>query len=326
MAILNPATTLPSSSRDALEQWDERYIASQQLAVPQTWVNELGDEMPTGSLETKYPMAMLALKYVESRETEPNFEQIGEKSCDLVVAEYKAGVAIELMKVLTNTFSASKWASSPAQFLQAEAIFKLKLIAAALEANTETCGWDDLALFHDSHLANPKDASKGTFDNLQASAKDCADLANIEAEFTLMKEVPDINGDVLNIQPDAIGVPRQKFQKLKNLLKQDFVPSAAGTATMRNPYNDNSILVIEMKQLTDVNDWYIFDTQLLKSIPPWILAKLLLPVPGFDALSLRRHDEQSEMFRNTGKIGVDSRIFYGSKFLFPHAIRKVAGA
>lgn len=327
MALLNPATTLPSSSQDALQIFDERYNAAQMLAQPATWVSELGEEHTTPALSTRYPMAMLNLKFAETRTGEGRFKTIGEKDVELTVAEYDEGVEIELLKVLTNTFSAKRWADAPAGLIQAEQIFKLKLIAAALEANTETCGWDDLALFHDAHLSNPKVAGSATFDNLQASTKDVADLANIEAEITAGFEVLDVNGDPLGVQFDTLCVPRQKFQKLANLLKQDFVATPAGTATMRNPYNDGSLNVVRMDQLTDVNDWYLADSKMIaRAVVPWTIAKLAIQAPGFDALSLRRFDENSDHFKKTGKIAVSQHVYYGKKFLFPHAVRKVAGA
>lgn len=329
MAQLNPATLLPTSSQDALEMYDERYLAATTalLAQPQTWVGELGEEHTTPALSTKYPMSILSLKYAETIAGEGRFKTIGEKDVELTVVEYDDGVEIDLVKLLTNTFSAKRWADAPAAMVQAEQIFKLRLIAAALEANTATCGWDGLALFHDAHYANGKDSGKGTFDNYQATTKDVADLTVLEAELTLMAATLDTNGDPLGVSGNAIGVPYQKFRKLTNLLKQDFVPSGAGTATMRNPYNDGSLTVVRMDQLTDPDDWYIFDTNLIaRGVPPWTLAKLALQGPGFDSLSLRRFDENSDSFKKTGKIGVSSHIYYGSKFLFPHAIRKVKGA
>jgi hypothetical protein len=327
MALLNPATTLPISSQDALEIFDERYNAEQMLAQPNTWVEELGEVHSTPALTTRYPMSVLALKYAETIASEGRFKTIGEKECELTVAEYDDGVEIELLKVLTNTFSAKRWADAPAAMVQAEAIFKIRLISAALEANTATCGWDDLALFHDSHLANPKDASVGTFDNYQATTKAVNDLAVLEAELTLMAAVKDVNGDRLGVNGTILGVPVEKFRLLGNLLKQDFVPTAAGTATMRNPYNDGSLTVVRMDQLTDPDDWYIFDANLIaKGVVPWTVAKLALQGPGFDSLSLRRFDETSDHFKKTGKIAVSSHVYYGSKFLFPHAIRKIKGA
>lgn len=328
MAQLNPAVTLPASSRDAQEIFDERYNGLRLLTQPQTWVADLGEVHSTPALETKYPMSFLALKYLEAKNAETRFRRIGEKEVDLTVVEHKDAVEIELLKLLTNTFQAQRWMDAPSGFIQAEEIFKLKLIADALVANTELCGWDDLALFHDSHLCNPKDASSATFDNLQASTKDVVSLTNIEAEITLMLEVKDMNGDPLGVMPDTLAVPRQKWQGLKNLLKQDFVPNSAGTATMRNPYNDAGLTVVRMDQLTDANDWYLFDSQLIaKGVVPWTLAKLALPNPGFNELGLRHFDmSNSDRCREQGVIGVSSHIFYGFKFLHPHGIRKVAGA
>lgn len=329
MALLNPAATLPSSSRDALELWDERYRAALLQTQPQTWVSELGDEIQAQALETKFPMSLLALKFQETKDFSGRFKTIGERECALTLAEYDEGVEIELKKLFTNAFVAQSWASSPAAFVHAEQMFKLKLIADALVANAAgACGWDDLALFHDSHLANPKDSSIGTFDNLQATTKDVADITKLEEEITLMADVLDINGERLGVMPTHIGVPSRKFQKLKNVLKQDFIPNAGGTATMRNPFNDAGLTVVRMDQLTDNDDWYLFDMNLIsKGVPPWVLAKFNPQGEGADEFGLRRWDmSNSDEARRKGTVGVSQHILYGYKFLFPHAIRKVAGA
>lgn len=55
MALLNPATTLPTSSQDALEIFDERYNAAQLLVQPQTWVDELGEVHTTPAMSTHLP-------------------------------------------------------------------------------------------------------------------------------------------------------------------------------------------------------------------------------------------------------------------------------
>ncbi len=278
-------------------------------------------------------MSVLALKFTETLAGEGKFKTIGEKECTLTTAEYDEGVEIELVKLCSNSFSAKRWADAPAALVQAEQMFKLKLLADALVANAAgACGWDDLALFHDSHLCNPKDANSATFDNLQATTKDVSDIAKLEEEITLMANVLDINGDRLGVMPTHIGVPTAKFQKLKNTLKQDFIPSTAtpgaGTTTMRNPYNDAGLTVVRMDQLTDNDDWYLFDMNIIsKGVPPWILAKLALPGPGFSELGIRHWDmSNSDSCRAKGTIAVSQHIYYGYKFLYPHAIRKVAGA
>lgn len=328
MAQLNPHKLLPSSSQDALEMYVERYLAVRLLQQPGTWVESFGEVATTGTTSTKYPMAFMALKYLETIDEGGGFRTIGEKDCELTVVQYDVGVEIELLKLLTNTFSAQRWRDAPAGMVQAEAVFRAKTIADALVANTATCGWDDLALFHDSHLCSPKDPNSSTFDNLQATTKDVTDIAKITEEVVLMMDgVLDENGDKLGVMPTHIGVPTAKFHKLTNTLKQDIVANTAGTASIRNPYSDGLLTAVHMPQLTDADDWYLIDANLIaKGAAPWVLAKLQLPAPGFDSLSLRVHDEKSEMYLRHSKIGVSSRIFYGSKFLYPHAIRKVAGA
>lgn len=327
MAFHNPADTLPTSSRDALELFDERFNAAQiQQAEQPDWVSVYGESSSTPALETRYPMSVLNLKFQETKTQEGRFRTIGEKDTILSVAEYDDGVEIELLKLLTNSFTAKRWAEAPGLLVRSERLFVLKLIAAALEANSGTCGWDDLALFHDSHKANPVKDGYGTFDNLQATTKDVVSLTNIEAEITAMLEVPDVNGDALGVLADTVFVPRQKWQGLKNLLKQDFVPNGAGTATMRNPYNDADLTVVPIHQFTDANDWYLLDSKMIAAgLVPWIVSKLALG-GNFAALENRYFDESSDRFKETGKIAVSRHIWYGQKFLYPHAIRKIAGA
>lgn len=328
MAQLDPQNLLPQSSQDALQIFDERYLALKALAPDPIWVEQYGEFAPTPALSTRYPMAVLALKFKETVDNGGRFKRIGEKDVELTVVEHDEGVEIELIKVCTNSFSAKRWADAPALLLHAEQMFRAKTIADMLVANSATCGWDGLALFHDSHLCNPLDSTSSTFDNLQASAKDVVSLTNIEAEITLMMEVLDENGDPLGIEPDTLFVPRQKFQGLKNLLKQDFVPNSAGTATMRNPYNDAGLTVVKIDALTDVNDWYLADSKLIANgVVPWTQAKLAMAAPGFDELCLRRYEpSNSDYARTKGVVAVSQHIYYGQKFLYPHAIRKIAGA
>ena len=328
MAQLPVHSTLPTSSQDALELFDERYLALRLLQQPELWCEILGEVDNTGSTSTKYPMSFLALKYLETQASEGRFRTIGEKDCELKVVEYDDGVEMELLKLLTNSFSARRWADAPAGLLQAEQTFKNRSVASMLEANTATCGWDDLVLFSASHKINPRDASDSTtFSNIQASTKDVLDTAKIAEEVALMMAVKDENGDKLGVKPTAIGVPTEKYHALTNVLKQDIIANAAGTASIRNPYADGTLKVVHMPELTDANDWYLFDEKLIaKGAVPWTLAKLAIPVAGFDSLSLRRFDENSDHFKRTGKIAVSSHVYYGLLPLYPHAIRKVAGA
>lgn len=328
MASLFTDETLPASSQEAIQIFDERYQAVLLRQQPSTWMETLGEFHPTPSPTTKYPMSFLALKYSELKDGAGRFQTIGEKDVELNVAEFQTGVEIELMKLLTNTFSARRWLDAPERMLHAEAVFRNRRVATMLEANTDLCGWDKLALFHDAHLCNPSDGASATFDNLQATVKDVVSVANLEAEIVLMMAgVLDENGDKLGAMPDTVGVSTQKFQPLVNLLKQDIIANTAGTASIKNPYGDGLLTVVHMPELTDVNDWFLIDSKLIAmGVTPWVSSKLALPTPGFDALGLRRFDENSDSFKKTSKIAVSSHVWYGEKSLYPHAIRLVKGA
>jgi hypothetical protein len=326
MASLDTHSTLPASSQEAIQIFDERFLAAQLLQQPPLWAETLGEISDTPSTSVHYPMSVLSLKYEETVDSAGRFKTIGEKDVELLVVEHDDGIEISLMKLLTNTFSAKRWADAPARMMLAESVFRCRKVAALLESNL-ACGWDDLTLFNDAHFANGKNASKGPFDTLQSSTKDVLDLALLEAEVVAMMSVLDENGDKLGVMPDVIGVPTAKYHPLVNKLKQDIIANAAGAVSVRNPYSDGVLSVVHLPELTDPNDFYLFDTKLIaRDVKPWIGAKLNLAAPGFDALGLRRFDENSDHFKKSGMIAVSSHIWYGFKPLYPHAIRKVLGA
>lgn len=321
--------TIPASSQEAIQIFVERYLALSLVQNPGTWCEELGVIETTPSTSVHYPMAMLALKYEETRDEGGRFRTIGERDVELKPVQHDDGVEIDVLKLVTNVFSARKWLQAPERMLQAEQVFRCRKVAQLLEANTDLCGWDGLALFADAHLANPGSSSvTATFDNLQASAKDVTNMTHLEEEIVLMMDgVLDENGDKLGVVPDTIGVPTAKFQPLMNKMKQDLIANSAGTATIRNPYADGTLKVVHMPQLTDANDWYLFDSKLCAmGAHPWAGAKLQLNGAQFDALGMRIYDESSDRFKNTGKIAISKRIWYGFKTLYPHGARKIVGA
>jgi hypothetical protein len=319
--------TLPASSQEAIQIFVERYLALSLVKDPDTWCEELGVIETTPSTSVHYPMAMLAMKYQETKDEGGRFRTIGERDVELKPVQHDDGVEIDVLKLVTNIFSARKWYQAPERMIQAEKMFRCQKIADMLEANSDLCGWDKLTLFNDAHIANPGAPTSLTFDNLQASAKDVTNMTHLEEEITLMMEVRDENGDKLGVMPDVIGVPTAKFQPLMNKMKQDLIANSAGTATVRNPYADGTLKVVHMSQLSDPNDWYLFDSKLIaKGAHPWAGAKLEIASAQFNALGMRIYEESSDRFKNTGKIAISSRIWYGFRSLYPHGVRKIVGA
>lgn len=326
--MTNPLYTisqLPSSSQAAIRAFDERYLAVLSGTQPTAWT-DLGDVVDTDSPMITFPISALSLKYQQT-EGESKSKTRGELSFDLKVEEFDEGVEARLIDLYTKVFAYRAWTSSPAQLVEAEARFRNLQIAALLEAGHTTTIWDGQNFFDDAHPANPFDSSLGTFDNYQASTKDVVSLTNIEAEVTLMKEVLDMNGRPMGVQPDTILVPRAKSEALRNLMKQDVVGQVYGSNTaaagVRNPYF-GIFNIVEVPELTDVNDWYLVDSKMMSRLgmAPWLMARYRAP----NSLGLRVYDESSDFFKDTGRIKISSHIWYGFALAFPHCIRLVKGA
>lgn len=331
MALLNTIETLPSTSAEAFRRFDERYLAGVSAVEPDTWVEELGDVFDVDSPDVTFPIGLLSTKYEETK-GESRAKTMEEKEVRLKAAEYDAGYEAKLLDLLTKVFAYRKWEQAPARFIKAEKRLLLSKIAALLEAGTSGLSpWDGVAFFHASaHEANPAEPGLATFGNYQSSGKDPAVLANIEEEVATMMTVPDEDGQVMGVYPTHIGLPTAKFEKVKNTLGKEIVVigsldgSGGGTmGTEDNPYK-GVIQPVHMPQLTDANDWYLFDANIMKAqgVPPWAALRYFAGA----ALGMRTWDESSDFFKNSSKIKVSSHIWYGFSLMFPHAVRRVTGA
>lgn len=325
MALLFTNELLPTTSEQAIREFDDRYLAGISAVQPPTWATDIaGPVVPVGAPRITFPMAFLSVKYLETKDVAGRFKTLGEKTFDVKVAEYDAGVEAKLMDLFTNVFAYQRWSEGPARLLMAEDQHVLDNIATLLEDTAQLSPWDDVAFFSASHKANPTGDPSTTWSNLQSTPADVLDISKIRDEITAMKDVRDENGKKMNVNPTIIMVPTQKATALRFVLSQNFLVIPGASATSSNPYSNGTFTVVENPQLTDVNDWYLIDPNLMskQGVPPWIAAKFAPP----DTLGLRNWDESSDFFKETGKIKVGSHIWYGFKLLFPHAIRKVVGA
>lgn len=316
---------LPSSVADAIRVFDERYLAGLSAAEPTDWVSQLGDEIPLDSPLVRFPIGLLASKYHETREESGRFRTMGDEYFDLRVTEFDDGHEVKLIDLLTNPYTYRKWQQVPNLFLSAERKLVNVSMAALLEDTNQLSPWDGLAFFHAAHKATPTVGGvTTTWGNLQTTPKDVTDLSKITEELALMSNVRDENGDRIDIRADTILVPPEKADALEVRLAQALVLAAPGdTVASNNPYLGR-FKVIKVPELTDVNDWYLVDSKLIKSkgLPLWVAAKYL---PSAD-LGLRKFDESSDYFKNTGKIKISSHVWHGNGLVYPHAIRKVTGA
>lgn len=326
MTSLYEFDKLPTTSGQALTEFSDRYLAAQLASIPDTWVDEYGDTAPIGSPKVTLPLSAFSGQFRESI-GDNRAETSQEDSLDVKVVEYDMGYEAKLMDLMLEVFAYRAWNQAAGYVKIAEQNHRAQNIAKLIEAGTSTDCYDGKKFFATDHPANKHKSGNGTFSNYQATPKDCNSIPNIIAERTSMRLVKDRNGNKLGVNPDTLWVPTEKFEIVDALSKQQMVSVASGTGSpgggtgsMSNPIF--GLKVREIKELTDANDWYLVDSQLVKRMPPFACLRFS---PGM-ALELRQWGEDSDFFRNTGKLKNSAHIWYGFALVFPHAIRKVAGA
>lgn len=324
---MNPLYTfeqLPTTSGQAIREFNTRYLATLTAFKPTGWADRFAYLLPTKAPKVTYPISAMRTKYRKTT-GESSFKRAGEKKIDLMAEEFDDGYEAKLMDLQQEVFAYRNWNNAASRFVTAEESFRHQKIAALLEAGESTACWDGKNFFATDHPANPFDAGPGTFSNYQSSTKDVVSLANIEAERTAMEAgVLDENGELMGVHADTIFVPLAKAEPLRNLLKKAMLATASGNAAETNPYADGSLTVVAVREFADTNDWYLADSKLIQSGGFDIALAMRQELPP--ALALRFFDEASDYFKNTGKLAVSSHIQYGFGYGFPHAIRKIKGA
>lgn len=324
MAILNTIDTFPGTSAEAARVWDERYLAGVSAVMPPSWSTDFGNLYEAASPLTTFPMALGSLKY-EATVGDNRTKTFTEKSFDLKVSEFDAGYEANLLLLQSNVFAYQAWLQQAGEFLRAEQAHINDSVKTLIETSGTLSNWDGVALFSASHKANPADAGAGTFSNLQATAADPSELKTITDEVTAMRGVLDPAGRKIGIEPDTILLPTNQYQRTFNVLAVQQIVSGGtggkggGASSSSNPFLGKFNLV-HVPELAD-NDFYLVDSKVIARIPPWIVANYR---PS-DSLGIRHFLEDSDFFKNTGRLKVSSHLWYGFAGGFPHAIRKVTG-
>lgn len=326
---LNPLYSydqLPTTDQAAIREFNDRYLAAIGASTPTGWADTLGELVPTSAPLVTFPVSQLRTKYRRT-EGEDKFKKLRAASFDVKTEEFDDGYEAKLKDLFNQLFAYRRWQEAPSRLVLAEEQFRHDSVAALVELGSSTLCVDGQNFFSATHPCNIGDATVGAaWSNLQSTPKDVVSITNIESEVTAMKGVKDENGNKLGVMPDTIIVPTEKSESLKNLLAQGLILGALSSATsnggVSNAYQGR-FNIIEAKELTDVNDWYLVDSKLVAAgFAPWVALRETVPA----SLSLRQFDESSDYFKNTGNIKMSSHIWYGFGLAMPHAIRKVVGA
>lgn len=324
----------PATSQAAIREFQTRYLALLGAVQPDGWVDRLGALVPTESGDTTFPITQFGIRYTQVN-GEDKAKSVGiPKEIRLKTARWDAAYFAQWEKLRKDPFTYARWQTAPAGLVIAEANFRHVNIAALLEAGESTAyldtGKNFFSATHYSNLYQPVLPTElgvsSSWSNYQSSTKDVLSIANIEAEVITMADVRDENGKRMGVLPDEIWVPTAKAEKLRNLLSKEYLAIAASTATSNtnepNPYKGR-FTIVEVKEFSDADDWYLVDSKLAKAgFDPWIMLRETLPAQ----ISMRTWDENTDYFRDTKNIKVLSEIGYGFGLALPHAIRKIKGA
>lgn len=315
MASLYTNEQLPTTSEQAIREFQEKYLAVLTAAQPLDWASRF--VLNVNAPRATFPISLMSTKFRETKEQTGTFKTMAEKSFDVKVVEFDAGYEAPAIDLVTNVFAYRNWSKVPQRFVLAEGHHICLQLATILEAGTSTVSpWDNVNFFSTSHKVNPA-YSASTWSNYNAAGVDPASETNLVAEITSMMATPDENGDKLGVVPDEIWLPTDKFFKVSNYLNKAFIGNGETNAIA------GKLRPVHVPELTDTNDWYLVDSKLIGQGFDPLVATVFRPSAS---LGLRIFDESSDYFKSTSKVKIGAHIWTGFGLVFPHAIRRVAGA
>lgn len=194
MATIYEIEKLPTTSQEAIREFDDRYIAAQGASKEPNWVETFGEVFPINAPMVSFVISQLAAKYEETR-GESRTRMALEDDFDIKVVEHDDGYEAKLIDLYQNSFAVRRWNAAPTKFLQAEANLRALKIRTLIEAGTSTACWDGVNFFATNHPANKGNSALGTFSNYQSVAKSCLSVSDIEGEMTSMMAVLDEHGE-----------------------------------------------------------------------------------------------------------------------------------
>jgi phage I-like protein len=344
-APVKPIEEFGASSQRSLEEFRMNYNMCL-AAEPKTWAEEIGDLMPSGSVnKDTYPINLAATRYRKKTAQGPGAESALNFDISVTKDEFNAGEEVELRRLIGGDFAyVMSWGRRAERMARARVFLRNELVTAILEAGESgywgssselATGIDGQPFFSATHKVHPRDPSRklrgsATWGNFQGTAKTLGSV-NLTAEKVNAFQVSDPTGHEFGFEYDSLLVPSSLNEVAKNLLTvQDLILDAAATlngvsnvmGTPTNPHKMSGMSYTRAPDLAGTDtaaDWYLLSRAGIgQGLFPWVISE--------DAAEdLRTWDESSDFYKDSGMIKVTSHIFLAATLLFPHAIRKVSG-
>jgi len=312
--MATPYNQISRDAQDYLTEFSTELDAALETLDVNAWARQFGHVFTSQAVRTIYPIPVSAANYV-LRAGDDKMRDLFAKSLDILPVEYIDGFRAKARVVEAPDFIG--WVGEPARIARAQMRHPNKMVAALLAANA-ALDFDGLSLYNDAHPVNVFDATKGTFDNnLSISAADLSVVFDTAMLNLRLRKGPD--GELLGLQMTDVIVPAAREQAFKKFLEADFMYNSAlaqGANTnlvSANMYRGiNLVVAPELDSASTANVFFVDRN----GPPPYILQD------GGSPEEIR-YDKDSELYKNTGTIGMKFVYLAGATGALPHGTVRV---
>ena len=319
---VKPIETFGSTSQRAMEEFRTDYMVQLAVQLPD-WVGQYGDVMTAGSLKDTYPLEFSAVDYQKRTASNAPAETPKAKEITVSKDEYRVAKMGDLKRITMGDFAyINSWQQGTAQFARARVKLRGTLIKTLLEAGAATAWIDGVNYFSATHKANPFKGT-ATWSNYQASATPLGD-ANLSEEKAAMLLVRHFDEQFISEIATAMLIPTVLAEKARLMLTvQDLIMDGTGTAGIRSDNYGSGFAYTIAPQLTGTDataDYYLISEGVIaQGFTPWVVSE-------DGAEEILEWDINSDFYKESGNIKIESKLYISAALLWAQGIRLVKGA
>jgi hypothetical protein len=327
LAAVKPIELFGAASQRFLEEFNLEMMVNM-AALPEDWVGQLGDTLPSGSLKVTYPLDFSAVRYQEKVAQNAQAETPQSSDISVEKREFRAAKMANLRRLIDGDFAYVKtWQQGAGQMARQRVALRQRLVVTLLEANGT---WEDgVNFFSASHKVHPFDdtqkidaSGSTTWSNYDAGATPL-NAANLTAQKQASLIVPHFDGLLLGGMADGILYPASLASTADDLLNNQAFISSSNAALTNVHYKSGlqEVMGQELAGSDTTANWYLLNKQIIaQGFVPWVVAE-------DSSEEVLNWDENSEFYKNgAGFIKTERKLLINAVLVWPHGIRLVTGS